>query len=121
MSIKCKKEEISSETKSLGALCYSEKFSKHLEQIRRAKQRSDEICSDAEMLDTPSASIAAVWEIVFDRLCSTEVLETSELNTISGIIQKLSSAQTRQLVPSQDNNGLSEDTLRKIEAKLKLL
>ena len=102
-------------------LSYSEKFSKHLEQIRRAKERSDEICSSIEILDTQSASIAAIWEIIFDRLCSGDNLETSELNTISGIIQKLSSAQLRQPTSMQRCEGLSSDTLKKIEAQLKLL
>ena len=67
-------------------------FSAHLERIRRAKAEADAVAPN-EPLDARDASIALLWEIVFDTLCNSSELCVSDFNTVAGIIQKLASAK----------------------------
>ena len=103
-------------------------FSDHLERIKSAKQECDNL-TYCELLDARSASVALLWEIIFDTLCNSTELDISDFNTIAGIIQKLASAkvQTSHATEIVDANvspescGISAETLAKIEQQLKLL
>ena len=61
-------------------------FSAHLERIRRAKAEADAVAPN-EPLDARDASIALLWEIVFDTLCNSSELCVSDFNTVAGIIR----------------------------------
>ena len=87
-------------------------FGAHLERIRAAKERADALVDSEISLEAPEASLALLWEIVFDRLCA------------AGIVQKLFSADSRRSAGKPcmaEGAGISTQTLRKIEEKLKLL
>ena len=103
-------------------------FNEHLERIKLAKQECDSIASHIP-LDVRSASIALLWEIVFDTLCNSNELEISDFNTIAGIIQKLASSKVQE-IPSAELGvskvsdampTISSEVLAKIEEQLKLL
>ena len=74
-------------------------------------------------LDARDASIALLWEIVFDTLCNSSELCVSDFNTVAGIIQKLASAKVagRAENAPQGTAELSEETLSKIESQLKMM
>lgn len=97
-------------------------FSAHLERIRRAKAEADAVAPN-EPLDARDASIALLWEIVFDTLCNSSELCVSDFNTVAGIIQKLASAKVagRAENAPQPSADLSEETLSKIESQLKMM
>lgn len=97
-------------------------FSAHLERIRRAKAEADAV-APREPLDARDASIALLWEIVFDTLCNSSELGVSDFNTVAGIIQKLASARVagRGDTAPQGAAELSEETLSKIESQLKMM
>ena len=97
-------------------------FSAHLERIRRAKAEADAVAPH-EPLDARDASIALLWEIVFDTLCNSSDLCVSDFNTVAGIIQKLASAKVAGRAESAPNGGveLTEETLSKIESQLKMM
>ncbi|WOO41173.1 hypothetical protein [Rubellicoccus peritrichatus] len=56
---------------------------------RRTEVMLEAICPGHNAAD---ASVAIAWEKIFDHLCDNPSFETSELNTVAGIIQKLSGA-----------------------------
>lgn len=97
-------------------------FSAHLERIRHAKAEADAVAPH-EPLDARDASIALLWEIVFDTLCNSSDLCVSDFNTVAGIIQKLASAKVAGRAESAPNGGveLTEETLSKIESQLKMM
>ena len=103
-------------------------FDEHLERIKLAKQQCDEIALNTP-LDVRSASVALLWEIVFDTLCNRAELDISDFNTIAGIIQKLASSRVQDIPTShyeqsKDANSdvaISPEILAKIEQQLKLL
>lgn len=102
----------------------SSDFSAHLRRIRAAKRKADELLDSQTPLDAPEASLALVWEIVFDRLCSAADAELSEVGTLAGIVQKLFSTDAKrkcEAKPKTATDGISPEVLRKIEEKLKLL
>ena len=102
----------------------SSDFAAHLRRIRAAKRKADELLDSQTPLDAPEASLALVWEIVFDRLCSAADAELSEVGTLAGIIQKLFSTDAKrkcEAKPKTSADGISPEVLRKIEEKLKLL
>lgn len=102
----------------------SSDFAAHLRRIRAAKRKADELLDSRTPLDAPEASLALVWEIVFDRLCSAADAELSEVGTLAGIVQKLFSTDAKrkcEAKPKTATDGISPEVLRKIEEKLKLL
>lgn len=102
----------------------SDGFKRHIARIKAAKERADKIAEDGICLDAPEASVALMWEIVFDRLCKAEDAGISEVGTLAGILQKLFSADSKRRPDKAKSPGdgvVSEDTMRKIEEKLKLL
>lgn len=102
----------------------SDGFKRHIARIKAAKERADKIAEDGICLDAPEASVALMWEIVFDRLCKAEDAGISEVGTLAGILQKLFSADSKRKPDKAKSSGdgvVSEDTMRKIEEKLKLL
>lgn len=102
----------------------SDGFKRHIARIKAAKARADKIAEDGICLDAPEASVALMWEIVFDRLCKAEDAGISEVGTLAGILQKLFSADSKRRPDKAKSHGdgvVSEETMRKIEEKLKLL
>lgn len=102
----------------------SDGFKRHIARIKAAKARADEIAEDGMCLDASEASVALMWEIVFDRLCKAESAGISEVGTLAGILQKLFSADSKRRPDKAKSLGdgvVSEETMRKIEEKLKLL
>lgn len=102
----------------------SDGFKRHIARIKAAKERADKIAEDGICLDAPEASVALMWEIVFDRLCKAEDAGISEVGTLAGILQKLFAADSKRKPDRAKSSGdgvVSEDTMRKIEEKLKLL
>ena len=102
----------------------SSDFAAHLRRIRAAKRKADELLDSQTPLDAPEASLALVWEIVFDRLCSAADAELSEVGTLAGIVQKLFSTDAKrkcEAKPKTATDGIPPEVLRKIEEKLKLL
>lgn len=102
----------------------SDGFKRHIARIKAAKARADEIAEDGMCLDASEASVALMWEIVFDRLCKAEDAGISEVGTLAGILQKLFSADSKRRPDKAKSPGdgvVSEETMRKIEEKLKLL
>lgn len=102
----------------------SDGFKRHIARIKAAKARADEIAEDGMCLDASEASVALMWEIVFDRLCKAESAGISEVGTLAGILQKLFSADSKRRPDKAKSPGdgvVSEETMRKIEEKLKLL
>ena len=102
----------------------SSDFAAHLRRIRAAKRKADELLDSQTPLDAPEASLALVWEIVFDRLCSAADAELSEVGALAGIVQKLFSTDAKrrcEAKPKTATDGISPEVLRKIEEKLKLL
>lgn len=104
----------------------SANFETHLEEIKEASAKSLSLIKEnISAKQIPQATLSLAWEIVFDIFLKAKEreLEAGELNTLSGVLQKLVSAQNS--VKSADENksarGLSEDAIREIEAKLKLL
>lgn len=103
---------------------HSDGFKRHIARIKAAKARADEIAEDGMCLDASEASVALMWEIVFDRLCKAESVGISEVGTLAGILQKLFSADSKRRPDKAKSPGdgvVSEETMRKIEEKLKLL
>lgn len=102
----------------------SDGFKRHIARIKAAKERADKIAEDGICLDAPEASVALMWEIVFDRLCKAEDAGISEVGTLAGILQKLFAGDSKRKPDKAKSSGdgvVSEDTMRKIEEKLKLL
>lgn len=102
----------------------SDGFKRHIARIKAAKARADEIAEDGMCLDASEASVALMWEIVFDRLCKAESAGISEVGTLAGILQKLFSADSKRRPDKAKSPGdgvVSEETMRKIEERLKLL
>lgn len=102
----------------------SDGFKRHIARIKAAKERADKIAEDGICLDAPEAAVALMWEIVFDRLCKAEDAGISEVGTLAGILQKLFAADSKRKPDKAKSSGdgvVSEDTMRKIEEKLKLL
>ena len=102
----------------------SDGFKRHIARIKAAKARADKIAEDGICLDASEASVALMWEIVFDRLCKAEDAGISEVGTLAGILQKLFSADSKRRPDKAKSHGdgvVSEETMRKIEEKLKLL
>lgn len=101
-------------------------FSGHLERIRRAKREADAIAGGG-FPDAAQASLAITWELVFDHLCGVSELTLAELNTLSGVIHKLSSSKIQLCAPEEADKARSgcgeigEESIRKIEEKLGLL
>lgn len=87
-------------------------------------ERADALVDSEISLEAPEASLALLWEIVFDRLCAAGDADVSEVGTLAGIVQKLFSADSRRSAGKPcraEGAGISAQTLRKIEEKLKLL
>ena len=102
----------------------SSRVKTQIARIKAAKERADKIAEDGICLDAPEASVALMWEIVFDRLCKAEDAGISEVGTLAGILQKLFAADSKRKPDKAKSSGdgvVSEDTMRKIEEKLKLL
>lgn len=64
-----------------------------LEKLQASRRRTEvlleAVCPGHNAAD---ASVAVAWEKIFEHLCDNQTFETSELNTIAGVIQKLSGA-----------------------------
>ncbi len=114
-------------TKKRAKILPKNSFAEHIERIKSAKSLSDSVVSRVP-LNARAASVALLWEIVFDILCNSSELDISDFNTVAGIIQKLASSRVSEIPTSDfvrvsDNRdiGLSPETLAKIEEQLKLL
>lgn len=102
-------------------------FKGYLSRIRAAKLAADSImeCSGAgkAAVDTPNAVLELLWEMLFDRLCDSQRLEASEFNAFAGVLQKLVSARAQMVNagPRRGGQGISRETLEKIEKQLNLM
>lgn len=127
-------------------------FNMHLDRIRTAKRRADsylEVWNPGH--SAAEAALAVSWEALFDRLCTepSGELSLSDLNTLSGVIQKLTGSQNqiktlelkvreqqikeeeyherkeelkRKLRQAKEKKqGLTEEALKEIEKELSLL
>ncbi len=100
-------------------------FQKHLERIKLARERAEEVLniwSPSE--ETSIASLAFAWERLFDTLCNDDEISVSDLNTITGVIQKLSAAYNsiKQNKDDKSENMLSPaEIIQHVEEQLKLL
>ncbi|MDR2436182.1 MAG: hypothetical protein LBD33_02640 [Puniceicoccales bacterium] len=95
-------------------------FQQHLKRISLAKKRAEEILniwSPAE--DAAIASVAFAWERIFDMLCSSDNISIADLNTITGVIQKLSSMRPEK--STADSKPSFYDIITRAEEQLKLL
>ena len=83
----------------------SDGFKRHIARIKAAKERADKIAEDGICLDAPEASVALMWEIVFDRLCKAEDAGISEVGTLAGILQKLFAADSKRKPDKAKSSG----------------
>ncbi|MDR2735764.1 MAG: hypothetical protein LBB20_02925 [Puniceicoccales bacterium] len=76
------------------------------------------------------ASLARTWQILFDLLCRSDEVSVSDLNTLSGVIQKLFTCHTTMCSMEQSKHGsqntdfrqpLSEAVIEDLETQLRLL
>lgn len=109
-------------TQTAATPSFNADFFAHVERIKRAKAHADKLAGEMP-LDAREASVALLWELVFDTLCNSPELSVSDFNTVAGIIQKLASAKVSgaQTPRGGSDGGLSDETLRRIESQLKLL
>lgn len=70
-------------------------FSQHIARIKSTKDNLDKLTADMADKNIASASIACMWESFFDILFNSEGLTISDLNTLSGVIQKLISSDNQ--------------------------
>ena len=91
-------------------------FSQHIERIKSTKRSLDKLTADMADKNIASASIACMWESFFDILFNSEGLTISDLNTMSGVIQKLISSDNQL-----SENGLSQWQIAEKELALKNL
>lgn len=124
-------------------------FASHLESLRRARRRAETVLEIAcPGHNAAEASLGLAWETLFEHFCERESPTLTELNTLSAIIHKLVGAftqlkslevkvreaemkaaefETRRreldaaLAPARRPEGLSPETLREIESRLRLL
>lgn len=103
-------------------------LSEEIRRIRDAKISAENICAGAK-IDAARACVEILWEMVFDYLCSAPALDSSEMGTLSSVLQRLVSSRV-QLANSDakfaessggGSGAISPETLRKIETALKLL
>ncbi|MDR3273732.1 MAG: hypothetical protein LBS87_00135 [Puniceicoccales bacterium] len=95
-------------------------FQQHLKRISLAKKRAGEILNvwlPAE--DATMASVAFAWERIFDTLCNSEDISIADLNTITGVMQKLSAMKLEKF--AADSKPSSCDVITQAEEQLKLL
>ncbi len=102
---------------------YSTRFSAHIERIKASKQAADDIATRVAPMDVAEASVALLWEIVFDYLCSLSEVSSSEINAMSGVVQKLASVSRAGVGGTSRGNGgvIDKELIEKIEEQLKLL
>jgi hypothetical protein len=111
-------------------------FRKYLDRMQMAQTHSQNILRQwSPSCETIQASLACAWEIFFDTLQHQEEISLTDLNTISGIIQKLSSCHsqisTLESKNRHESNGdetfampetqLSQEIIEMIEQQLQLL
>lgn len=136
----------SSISTAFNPLGLSKEFLDYLQSIRIAKFQADSLLDVlAPGHAMAEASIGVVWESVFKYLCDmpkqTQDMDVGVLNTLSGILQKLMSSLSQlrtienKIKDAADDSplakqaaaaielkqGISLETLRTIESKLKLL
>jgi hypothetical protein len=95
-------------------------FQQHLRRISLAKKRAEEVLnvwSPSE--DATAASLAFAWERIFDTLCNSDDVSIADLNTITGVMQKLSAMKL-------DRSGMAvkaspSDVIKQAEEQLRLL
>ncbi|MDR1255775.1 MAG: hypothetical protein LBJ94_02530 [Puniceicoccales bacterium] len=95
-------------------------FQQHLKRIALAKRRAEEILnvwSPAE--DATIASVAFAWERIFDTLCNDDDISIADLNTITGVMQKLSALKAERC--SAGPKLSPGDIITQAEEQLKLL
>lgn len=106
----------------------SQALSEEIRRIRAAKISAENVCASVKM-DAARACVEILWEMVFDYLCSSPALDTSEMGTLSSVLQRLVSSRV-QLANSDakfadsSSGGCGEilpETIEKIETALKLL
>lgn len=99
-------------------------FQEHIRRIKLARKRAAEILSIwSPSEDATIASLACAWERLFDTLCNDDEISISDLNTITGVIQKLSAIHDT-IKQNKDGSchALSpEEIIRHAEEQLKLL
>jgi hypothetical protein len=111
-------------------------FRKYLDRMQMAQTHSQNILRQwSPSSETLQASLACAWEIFFDLLQHQEEISLTDLNAISGIIQKLSSCHsqlsTLESKNRHDHNDdetsstppmqLSQEIIEAIEQQLQLL
>jgi hypothetical protein len=95
-------------------------FQQHLKRISLAKKRAEEILkiwSPGE--EATIASVAFAWERIFDTLCNDDDISVTDLNTITGVMQKLSAMKPERFV--NDSKPSPCDVIAKAEEQLRLL
>jgi hypothetical protein len=95
-------------------------FQQHLKRIFLAKKRAEEILkvwSPAE--DATAASLAFAWEHIFDALCNSGDVSMADLNTITGVMQKLSAMKLDK--PGVAAKSTPGDVVKQAEEQLRLL
>ncbi|MDR0351765.1 MAG: hypothetical protein LBH49_03975 [Puniceicoccales bacterium] len=103
----------------------------HLDKIKYAKRNSGMILDSLAISSSiASASLARIWQILFDLLCKSDEISVSDLNTLSGVIQKLFACHSNMCSMEQSKHdeqntdikqSLPEDAIEAIEKQLKLL
>jgi hypothetical protein len=95
-------------------------FQQHLKRISLAKKRAEEILSVWSPSDDATiASVAFAWERIFDTLCNSDDISVADLNTIAGVIQKLSAMKLEK--STVDSKPAVGDVIQRAEEQLRLL
>lgn len=73
----------------------SQQFNQHLEVIKEAKQKADQVLDiTTPGYSTAVSTIAIAWDFVFDTFCQSKSFDAQEINSISNAIHKLTTCQT---------------------------
>ncbi|MDR1458428.1 MAG: hypothetical protein LBI37_02780 [Puniceicoccales bacterium] len=108
-----------------------ENFMVHFDKVKYEKYNSELMPETATISSSiAGASLVRIWQILFDLLCRSDEISVADLNTLSGIIQKLFVCHTnmysmKQLKCDEQNTdskqSLSEDVIEDLEKQLRLL
>lgn len=112
-------------------------FAQHIDRIKSTKASIDKLAAEISDKNIAAASLACLWESFFDILFNEEGITISDLNTLTGVIQKLISSDnqinekssTLQSVLSEHELAierlrtmkLSAKNIKRLEEQLRLL
>jgi hypothetical protein len=103
----------------------------YLDKVKYEKYNSELIPDSLDISSSiASASLVRTWQILFDLLCRSDEVSVADLNTLSGIIQKLFVCHTNMCSMKQSKSeeqntdsrqSLTEDVIEDLERQLRLL